>query len=151
PGSGTLTNNGNAVHAGDFISVADINAGHLQFTAAAGASSSFTFQVQDDGGTANGGVNLDQSPNTLTIVVNTPPTANDDSVSATEAGGLNNTVPGHDPSGNVVLGTGDAGNVQDTDQQDSSAALTVVATGTGAEGSADNGTAGTAFNAAQRT
>src|SRR5436305_1961672 len=30
---------------------------------------SFTFQVQDDGGTSNGGVDLDQSPNTLTVNV----------------------------------------------------------------------------------
>ena len=29
----------------------------------------FTFQVQDDGGTANGGVDLDQSPNTITVNV----------------------------------------------------------------------------------
>ena len=28
---------------------------------------SFTFQVQDDGGIANGGVDLDQSPNTMTV------------------------------------------------------------------------------------
>src|SRR5258706_8816713 len=27
----------------------------------------FTFQVQDDGGTANGGVNLDASANTMTV------------------------------------------------------------------------------------
>ena len=30
---------------------------------------SFTFQVQDNGGTANGGVDLDQSANTITINV----------------------------------------------------------------------------------
>src|ERR1043166_3334299 len=30
---------------------------------------SFTFQVQDNGGTANGGVNLDPSPRTFTINV----------------------------------------------------------------------------------
>src|SRR6185295_6068991 len=30
---------------------------------------SFTFQVQDNGGTANGGVDLDQSPNTMTLNV----------------------------------------------------------------------------------
>ena len=30
---------------------------------------SFTFQVQDPGGTANGGVDLDQSPNTFTFNV----------------------------------------------------------------------------------
>src|SRR5438552_5009584 len=30
---------------------------------------SFTFQVQDDGGIANGGVDLDQSANTMTVDV----------------------------------------------------------------------------------
>ena len=34
--------------------------------ATAPATRSFTFQVQDDGGTANGGVDLDPSPNTMT-------------------------------------------------------------------------------------
>ena len=33
-------------------------------------ATSFTFQVQDDGGVASGGVDLDQTPNTLTINVN---------------------------------------------------------------------------------
>ena len=60
PGAGTLTDNGVAVTAGQFVSVADINAGLLMFTPAANANgtgyASFTFQVQDDGGTANGGV-----------------------------------------------------------------------------------------------
>ncbi len=46
--------------------VADITAGQLVFTPAANANgtgyASFTFQVQDDGGTANGGVDLDPSP-----------------------------------------------------------------------------------------
>ena len=72
--------------AGQFVSVADINAGLLVFTPAANANgtgyASFTFQVQDDGGTANGGVDLDQSANTLTINVTS---VNDAPV---------NTVPG---------------------------------------------------------
>ena len=59
--------------AGQLVSVADITAGLLVFTPAANANgtgyASFTFQVQDDGGTANGGVNLDQSANTMTINV----------------------------------------------------------------------------------
>src|SRR5204862_7594948 len=67
------TDNGVAVSAGQFISVADITAGKLVFTPAANATgsaeASFTFQVQDDGGTGNGGVDLDQSPNTMTINV----------------------------------------------------------------------------------
>ena len=45
------------------MSAADIAAGKLVFTPAANANgagyASFTFQVQDDGGTANGGVDLD--------------------------------------------------------------------------------------------
>ena len=52
------------------------------FVPAANASgagyASFTFQVRDNGGTANGGVDLDQSPNTITInvtAVNDAPTA----------------------------------------------------------------------------
>ena len=43
------------------------------FTPAANANgngyASFTFQVQDNGGTANGGVDLDPSPNTITVNV----------------------------------------------------------------------------------
>src|SRR5207302_9046126 len=41
---------------------------------------SLTFQVQDDGGTANGGQDTDQSANTLTInvnAVNDPPSGTD--------------------------------------------------------------------------
>ncbi len=71
PGAGALTYNGAAVSIGQFVSAADIAAGKLQFTPAADAQgsnyASFTFQVQDDGGSANGGVNLDPSPNTITI------------------------------------------------------------------------------------
>jgi hypothetical protein len=73
PTAGTLKDNGVAVTVGQFISVSDIDAGRLEFTPAANAQgagyASFTFQVQDDGGTVNGGVNLDQSPNTITFNV----------------------------------------------------------------------------------
>ncbi|MDB5578285.1 MAG: hypothetical protein JWR80_3461, partial [Bradyrhizobium sp.] len=82
PAAGTLLNNGVAVAAGDSISAADIAAGHLVFVPAANANgagyASFTFQVRDNGGTANGGVDTDQSPNTMTInvtAVNDAPTA----------------------------------------------------------------------------
>jgi hypothetical protein len=75
PGSGTLTRmtgEGWApVYPGQFVSVGDINAGKLKFTPARDAKGTawFTFQVQDDGGTADGGVDLDSSPNRMTIVV----------------------------------------------------------------------------------
>jgi hypothetical protein len=68
PAAGTLTTNGTPVNAGDSIPVADIVAGFLVYTPPAGGGSSFTFQVQDDGGVANGGVDLDQTANTLTIL-----------------------------------------------------------------------------------
>src|SRR5205823_3697572 len=71
PGAGSLTDNGVAVTAGQFVSVADISSGKLKFTPAPDANgtgyASFTFQVQDDGGVANAGVDLDQSPNTITV------------------------------------------------------------------------------------
>jgi VCBS repeat-containing protein len=80
---------------------------------------------------------------TIDVIPNTPPVANDDSLSATEAGGLNNAVAGSNPSGNVILATGSAGAVQDTDAQDASNALTVVAVHTGPEAaSTGTGTVG---------
>jgi VCBS repeat-containing protein len=73
PAAGTLTDNGVPVTAGQFVSLTDIAGGLLKFTPAINGSgtgyASFTFQVQDNGGTANGGVDLDQSPNSMTINV----------------------------------------------------------------------------------
>ncbi len=80
PAAGTLRLSGVAVTAGQSVSAADIAAGNLVYTPPPNANgaglTSFTFQVQDDGTTANGGIDLDQSPNTLTIDVdalNDPP------------------------------------------------------------------------------
>ncbi len=62
PAAGTLKLDGVAVTAGQFVAAADIAAGKLKFSPAANANgagyASFTFQVQDNGGTANGGVDL---------------------------------------------------------------------------------------------
>ena len=73
PGAGALTNNGVNVTAGQLVSVADIDAGKLKFTPAGNANgagyASFTFQVEDNGGTADGGVDLDQTPRTMTVNV----------------------------------------------------------------------------------
>src|SRR4051794_22525304 len=61
------------------------------YTPAANANgagyASFTFQVQDNGGTANGGVDLDQSANTMTInvtSVNDAPAGTDNAVTTLE-------------------------------------------------------------------
>src|SRR5262249_30137235 len=91
PGGGTLTDNNVAVTAGQFVSVADIVAGKLVFTPNANANgtpeASFTFQVQDDGGTRSGGHDTDASPNTFTFnvtAVNDAPSGADNTVTTNE-------------------------------------------------------------------
>jgi trimeric autotransporter adhesin len=91
PTAGTLTNDGIAVNAGDFVPVTDINAGKLRFTPTSQGTGSpyatFTFQVQDNGGTSNGGVDLDATPRTMTLNVapiNDPPVGADGRVTALE-------------------------------------------------------------------
>jgi len=73
PDQGELKWNGTAFAAGNWVVTGDIDAGQLTYTPVANASgtgyTSFTFQVEDDGGTANGGVDKDPSPNTITIDV----------------------------------------------------------------------------------
>ena len=71
PAAGTLTLSGAAVTANQSIAVADI--GNLVFTPAAGGSgagyASIGFKVQDNGGTANGGMDTSVTANTLNINV----------------------------------------------------------------------------------
>ncbi|RJF96743.1 DUF4347 domain-containing protein [Noviherbaspirillum cavernae] len=103
PTAGSLTLNGSAVAAGQFISVADIAAGLLKFTPAANAHganyASFTFQVQDNGGTLNGGVDLDPTPRSFTFHV----------ASVNDApSGANNTLT-IDEDGSHTFGTTDFG------------------------------------------
>ena len=73
PQAGLLTLNAQAVVTGQHITVADITAGLLQFVPAANANGAgyaqFTFAVQDDGGTANGGVDTDPTAKVMTLNV----------------------------------------------------------------------------------
>jgi hypothetical protein len=68
---GTLKLNGYPIASGTFVSAEDIMSGKLKFVPAYNktGSTSFTFQVKDNGGTANGGSNLDSSLNTMTVKV----------------------------------------------------------------------------------
>src|SRR5205085_1661974 len=91
PTAGTLTLSGGAVTAGQIIAATNITARKLVFTPAANANgtgyASLTFQVQDNGGTGNGGVDTDQSPNTLTInvtSVNDAPAGTDATITTLE-------------------------------------------------------------------
>ncbi|HZZ81988.1 MAG TPA: cadherin-like domain-containing protein, partial [Gemmataceae bacterium] len=67
PTTGSLTLSGSPVTAGQFISVGDIIGGNLQYISASSGSTTFTFQVQDDGGTANGAHDTDTTPRTMTV------------------------------------------------------------------------------------
>ena len=94
PANGTLKLNGIAISAGATVTLAQLDAGQLTYWPAAGSSGNwetFTFQVQDNGGTANGGVDFDQTPNTFTINV------------TSDDGEINGT-PGDD----TLVGTPDA-------------------------------------------
>ena len=91
PGTGTLTLNSIAVVAGQFLSAIDIAANKLVYTPPADLNgnglATFTFQVQDDGGTANGGIDLDQTPNTITVdvtPVNDEPAGTDKTIATLE-------------------------------------------------------------------
>ncbi len=71
PSAGTLELNGNAVVAGQVVFRADLAAGKLRYTPPLDvqgiAIASFTFRVQDNGGTAQGGVDLDTQARMLVL------------------------------------------------------------------------------------
>src|SRR5262249_6730513 len=73
PAKRGLILDGAAVSAGQLISIADINAGKLAFKGAPNGNgvgyAGFTFQLKDNGGAANGVVDLAQSPDKLTITL----------------------------------------------------------------------------------
>ncbi|MEM8749863.1 MAG: tandem-95 repeat protein, partial [Pseudomonadota bacterium] len=90
------------VTAGQTISAADIAAGFLSFvpvadennTSTAGPDyTSFTFQVVDDGGTANGGVDTDATPNVFTLSVTPQQDAPLLSVPGAQAGTEDTVLP----------------------------------------------------------
>ena len=80
PTAGILTLNGSAVVAGQFISVSDLDAGNLVFTPDADTSgldyAQFQFRVQDNGGTADGGIDTDPLARTMIINVFSQTTEN---------------------------------------------------------------------------
>jgi hypothetical protein len=106
PTAGTLTNNGAAVSTGQSISSVDIAAGLLRFAPAADASgvdyASFSFQVRDDGGVANGGVDLDPTARAMTIDVVAQNDAPVHSVPGLQSTALNTPLVFSAGSGNAI-------------------------------------------------
>jgi Ca2+-binding RTX toxin-like protein len=82
-----------AISAGASFTKQQIDDGKLTYAPVAGSpgTPTFTYQVQDDGGTANGGVDMDPTPNTFTITVTT-----------------SNAAPALDLNGAATGGTGTA-------------------------------------------
>ncbi|MCP5143383.1 MAG: cadherin domain-containing protein [Gammaproteobacteria bacterium] len=104
PANGALKFNGATFAANNYVVASDIVDGLLTFQPATNATgtpyTSFTFQVQDDGGTANGGLNRDATSNTITINV-----ANINNAPVIDSGGLSLPaviLPGDSPSGKLV-------------------------------------------------
>jgi Ca2+-binding RTX toxin-like protein len=75
PKFGTLELDGHAVKVGDEISAADTEKLTFDFTKnqIKGNSTGFTFSARDDGGTVNGGTDIDHSPATLTFRISHQP------------------------------------------------------------------------------
>ncbi|MBF0400894.1 MAG: FG-GAP repeat protein [Magnetococcales bacterium] len=138
PTVGTLTLSGSAVTAGQEISAA--NLGNLVYTPVAGATGSpyadFSFQVRDSGGTANGGMDLDPTPNRITLrvadvtaptLLSSTPADNTTSVATNSNIVLTfneNVVAG---TGNIILSNG-AGDVRAINVTDSSQVIVSGAT-----------------------
>ena len=108
PGVGLLTLDGTPVSAGESVPAADIAAGKLVFTPPANGNgtpyTSFTFQVQDNGGTA-GGIDLDPEPKTMTInvdAVNDVPVATPQTPSVAEDASIPITLTGSDVEGSPL-------------------------------------------------
>ncbi len=103
PANGSILLNGVAVTAGNAITAADITAGLLRFVPIANANGAgygnFTFQVCDDGGTSNGGINTDPSANSFTLnvtAVDDASIAGGDSGSTAEDAAITLTVLAND-------------------------------------------------------
>jgi VCBS repeat-containing protein len=127
PGAGSLTNNNVAVTAGQFVSVSDITSGKLTFTPSANANGNgyagFSFQVRDNGGTANGGVDLDPTPNTITINVTA---VNDAPVRTTNAAVI---TADEDTNPAVTVATLFSGKFTDVDSAPSLKGIAVTGSG----------------------
>lgn len=87
PATGSLTISGMPLSAGQPIDRTALDLGLMKYVPPANANgpayASFTFVLQDDGGTEDGGIDLDQSPNQIIIrllPVNDPPVGSDNTV-----------------------------------------------------------------------
>ncbi|MBF0339823.1 MAG: tandem-95 repeat protein [Magnetococcales bacterium] len=108
PAHGTLAVNGAPLAAGGEVTTA--NLGQMTYTPATNGFGTgydaFTFQVRDNGGVANGGNNLDPTPNTTTFNVtsagNHAPIAQAGTLMLHADQSVNGTMSASDPDGNPI-------------------------------------------------
>jgi hypothetical protein len=134
---GVIKLNGVAISAGAVITKAQLDNNELTFVPAAGSAGSsptFTFQVQDNGGTSNGGVDLDQSPNTYTINIASGNAAPVIDLNAADPGIDNSASFTENAPGAVVL----ASTLTIADSDDTMIESATVAIGTGFIQGVDN-------------
>ena len=130
PGAGTLYYNGAPAALGQSVSVADLTAGKLNYTPGTygwgTGYASFSFQVQDSGGTANGGQDTSPAAGVMTLNVthvNHAPTVVSEAAIASTSGSVSFTIAellanasdvDHDTLGvpSVAMGTNPHGTVQ---------------------------------------
>jgi hypothetical protein len=141
PSTGVIKLSGVAVTAGDFITKAHLDAGDLTYTppgvGSGGTSPTFTFQVHDNGGTAQGGVDTDPTPNTFTIVItpsDLPPVLDLNGA----ASGIDNSAAYSEQASPTVLASG----LTLTDSDSANLTGATVTIGTGFQAGADHLTIG---------
>jgi VCBS repeat-containing protein len=109
PATGLLLLDGVAVSAGGSVTAAQIAAGSLTYVAGPDVNGAglgaFTFRVRDDGGTANGGADTDQSVNTIRFDVagvNDAPVSSDGAATTAEDTAISAMLPGYTDADNDV-------------------------------------------------
>ena len=146
PALGTLKLSGVNVTVGQGVTAANITSGLLTYTPVGNANgtgyTSFTFQVQDNGGTANSGIDLDASPNTITFNVTAVNDAPVNSVPATQSTLPNTAKVFSTGNGNLIsISDVDAGAATVQAQLVSTNGATTLSTLTGLSFSVGDGTA----------
>ena len=145
PAAGSLKLSGVDVTVGQVVTAANITSGLLTYAPAGNANgtgyASYTFQVQDGGGTANGGIDLDASPNTHSF-----------NVTALNDAPVNSVPPAQSTLPNTVkvfsTGNGNLISISDVDAAGATVQVQLVSTN-GA--TTLSGTAGLAFSVGDGT
>jgi Ca2+-binding RTX toxin-like protein len=129
--NGMLTLNGVAIGAGTFVTAGQIAAGQFEFRPDANEHGSpygsFTFQLRDNGGTVSGGVDTDQTANTITFSVSADPIEGGPSDETLGGTSGNDVIYGN--GGDDTLEGGDGNDLLDGGEGSDTASYATAASG----------------------